>query len=159
MAETKEAKAAGIDIVVLDSVQVEKALRGELGENVELAIEDPQAVQISIIQRILDSPDADAVLQGQKPIGGRDCLERAFTLRGVRWHRSKYEEGGIPVFAVLDAAFLDDGETGAITTGAGSVMAQAYALEKLGALPCDVKIVESDSDTAAGFKPQWLVRA
>jgi hypothetical protein len=146
-------------IVVLDSVQVEKALRGELDENVTLAIEDPQEVQFSIIQRILDSPDADSVLQGQRPIGGRDCLERPFTLRGVRWHRSKYEEGGIPVFAVLDAAFLDDGETGAVTTGAASVMAQAYQLEKLGVLPCDVKIVESDVDTAAGFKPQWLVRA
>lgn len=158
MPETAKAQTAGPELVVLDDAQVELALKGELGDNVALAIEDPQQVQLDIIKRILASPDADAVLGGQKAISGRETLERPFMLRGVRWHRSRFDEG-LPVFAVLDAAFLDDGETAAVTTSAANVMAQAYALSKLGALPCDVKIVESDHDTAAGFKPQWLERA
>ncbi len=158
MPETKAAESSAGELVVLDDAQVELALQGELGDNVAIAIQDPQQVQIDIIKRILASPNADSVLGGQRAISGRECLDRPFQLRGVRWHRSRFDQG-LPVFAVLDASFLDDGETVAITTSAGNVMAQAYALHKLGELPVDVRIVESDHDTAAGFKPQWLERA
>jgi len=150
-------------IILLDDAQVERALRGQLDASATIAIEDPQAVALSIIERILASEDADEVFQGQKAIGGRDALGRPFTLNGVRWHRSRFEaeEGKmqVPVFAVLDASFLDDGERVALTTGSLNVMAQAYQLGRLGELPCDVKIEEAAEQTAAGFHPQWLVRA
>ncbi len=158
MPETKTTESAVPELVILNDAQVELALQGELGDNVAIAIQDPRQIQIDIIKRILSSPNANSVLGGQQAVSGRECLERPFQLRGVRWHRSRFDQG-LPVFAVLDAAFLDNGETAAVTTSAGNVMAQAYALYKLGALPCDVKIVESDHDTAAGFKPQWLERA
>lgn len=154
-------KPTTTEIITLDEAQVEKALRGELAaEGVSIAIQDPRQVQIDIISRILESEDADAVFQGQTAISGRDVLGRAFTLKGVRWLKSKFDEG-LPVFAVLDADMLDDGESLAITTSAGNVMAQAYVLaHKLpDGLPQNVKIVESEHDTAAGFRPQWLVRA
>lgn len=154
-----EAKAPNTDIVVLDDSQVELALRGELAlEGIQVAIEDPQKVQLDIIARILTSEDADEVFRGQQAISGREALERPFTLHAVRWHKSKFAEG-LPVFAVMDAAFLDNGERAAITSSAGNVMAQAFTLHKLNALPENVKLVESDHETAGGFKPQWLVRA
>ena len=159
MAETKAAETPGAQLVRLDDAQVEAALKGQLEMPAEFAIEDPQQVATAIIERILDSEDADEVFQGQQAIGGRDALGRPFTLNGVRWHRSRYEEGQVPVFAVLDASFLDDGTRVALTTGALNVMAQAYQLKRLGALPCDVKIEEAANETAAGFRPQWLVRA
>lgn len=153
-----EAAQASTEIVAIDDTQVEQALRGEI-QAVSVAIEDPQAVTLSIIKRILDSEDADAVLGGRQAIGGRDVLGRPFTLNAVRFHKSKFDEGGIPVFCVLDATFLDDGETAAITTGAANVMAQAYQLHKLGALPADVKFEEAAQETAQGYRPQWLVKA
>ena len=155
---TEEAAAASAEIVSLDEAQVEQALRGEI-QQVSVAIEDPQAIALSIIKRILSSEDADEVFGGQEAVGGRDVLGRPFTLHGVTWHRSKYDEGGLPVFAVLDGTFLDDGERKAITTGATNIMAQVFQLKKLGALPQDVKIEEAAQETAQGYRPQWLVKA
>lgn len=160
MATETVAKETGTAIVVLDDAQVEAALRGELEESeIQVTIEDPKQIQLDIIQRILASEDADSVFGGQQAIGGKEVLGRPFTLRGVRWHKSRFD-AGLPVFAVLDALFLDgEGETLAVTTSSGNVMAQAFQLHKLGSLPCDVKIDEADRETAAGFRPQWLVRA
>ena len=147
----------GTDTQVLSDEQVEAALRGDLSE-IKVAIQDPREVQLDIIKRILESPDAEAVFQGQQARGGKEVLGRPFTLRGVRWLKSSFDEG-LPVFAILDASFLDDGEQLAVTTGSTNIMAQAYQLHRLGALPCDVIIEEADRDTAAGFRPQWLVKA
>lgn len=155
MADTKD--KPGTDLAVLSDDAVESALTG--GEVDLPAIEDPRAIQQQIIKRILESEDAETVLRGQTALGGREVLGRAFTLKAVRWHASSYAEEGLPVFAVLDVDFLDDGSSAAVTSGAANVMAQAFMLHKLGALPADVQLVESDRDTARGFKPQWLVAA
>lgn len=151
-----EETASGTDLVPISDAEVEKALRGE---QVALAIEDPQKVSLSIIERILASESADQILAGQTAISGREVLDRPFVLHGVRWHKSRFDEG-LPVFAVLDAEFMDDGSRSAVTTSAGNVMAQAYALVRLGdGLPATVKIVESEHDTANGYRPQWMVKA
>jgi hypothetical protein len=150
-----ETVTGGTDIVRISDAEVERALRGE---DVALTIEDPRETARAIIDRILAATNADEVLGGQRVYSGRDCIQRPFTLHGVRWHRSRFE-GGLPVFAVLDVEFADDGERAAITTSAGNVMAQAYALQKLGALPCLVMITEAEHETAQGYRPQWLVRA
>ena len=138
--------------MVLSDEQVRAALEGELdAEHIAVTIQDPQEVARDIIKRILASEDADAVFQGNKTLGGREVLGRPFTLRGVRWFKSSYE--GIPVFAVLDAAMLDDGEEVAITSGSSNVMAQAYRLKELDALPQNVIFEEADKDTTAGGTP------
>lgn len=153
-----EATAAGTDLVSLTDQQVEAALKGELDE-VTLKIEDPQVIQHQIIERILASADAEQVLAGRgKALHGREALDRPFTLHGVRWLKSRFKEG-LPVFAVLEATMLDDGESVVITSSAGSVMAQAFALHRLGSFPVDVKLTEADQETAAGFRPQWLEAA
>src|SRR3990172_4513462 len=108
MPESKEAAPA--TTVAISEDDVELALRGQLEVTADLAIEDPQVVAIGIIERILASEDADAVFGGQQAVGGREVLDRPFTLYGARWHRSRFEEATVPVFAVLDAHFLDTGE-------------------------------------------------
>lgn len=153
-----EAAQASTDIVSIDDAQVEQALRGEI-EAVTVQIEDPQAISRSIIARILDSDSAEAVFGGQEAVGGKEILGRPFTIHDVRWHRSAYtEEGGLPVFAVLDVTMLDDGERKAVTTGSANVMAQVFKLKQLGALPCDCKFEESAAPTSSGYRPQWLVQ-
>lgn len=150
--------ATSTELVALSDAQVKQALRGEIDE-VTLTIQDPKVIQHQIIERILASEDADQVLQGRGvALHGREVLGRPFTLTGIRWLKSKYGEG-LPVFAVLEAVTLDDGQEVVITSSAGSVMAQAYRLWELGALPKDVKIEEAETETAAGYRPQWLVTA
>jgi hypothetical protein len=80
----------------------------------------------------------------------------------VTWHKSAYTEteGSLPVFCVIHATMLDDGENIAITSGAANVMAQVFALDKMGELRNEkMKFAEADKATAAGYRPQWLVRA
>lgn len=148
------------DLVTLDEAAVEAALRGELAQDAQIAIADPIEVAQDIVRRILEAGDPEQVFSGGRAVGGREALGRPFILHGVRWHRSAYAaEGGLPIFAVLDATFVDTGERVAITTGAVNVMAQVFALARLDALPVQVKIEESDRPTAAGYRPQWLQRA
>lgn len=156
---TTAAKGSSTEIVTLDDAQVEQVLRGELAaQDVQVMVQDPAQVQLDIIRRILDSESAEEVLGGRKPIGLKDCLGRAFSLNAVRWHKSAYDEGGLPVFAVLDITFLDDGESAVATTGSANVMAQAYRLAQIG-LPVDVKAEEAAVPTAAGYRPQYLTAA
>ena len=146
----------GTDLVAMSDEQVEAALRGEVGaEQLTVTLEDPQVIAQSIINRILESPDAESVLGGQKALGGREVLGRPLELRGVRWHKSSFD-GQVPVFAVLDVVTMDDGEPLAITTGSLNVMAQAFKLHKLGALPQTIRFMEVEKETAAGFRPQYL---
>jgi len=146
------------DLVPLNKEQVLQALEGQLAaDQIAVTVQDPQEVALSIIKRILASESPDEVFQGQKALGGREVLGRPFQLKAVRWHKSSFE-GVVPVFAVLDSTMLDSGEDVAITTGSSNVMAQAYKLDDLGALPVDCTFQEADKETAAGFRPQWLNR-
>lgn len=162
MAEAATKPSTEVEVVSLTDKQVEQALRGELSaEGITIEIADPHAIQLQIIARILESEDADAVFQGRKAVGGKDVLDRPFTVKDVTWHKSAFTEGeGLPVFCVIHADMLDDGEQIAITSGAANVMAQVFALNKLGQLRNEkMKFAEAEKPTAAGYRPQWLVRA
>lgn len=149
------------NLVTLDETQVEQALKGELSaEGIAITVEDPQQVQLQIIARILASEDADTVFGGRKAVAGKDVLDRPFVVHNVNWHKSAYSEGGLPVFCVIDAEMLDDGERVAITSGAANVMAQLFQLNRLGQLKNEkMKFAEAEKPTAGGYRPQWLVRA
>jgi predicted MPP superfamily phosphohydrolase len=130
------------------------ALRGQM----VVAITDPVAIQRDIIESILDADNADDILGTvNNTIAGGDMLDVPFELHAVRILKSGLK-GGLGVFAVLDAVTNDGRET-KITTGAGNVMAQAVALWKRDLLPYKVKIVEAETPTAAGYKPQRLEAA
>lgn len=145
----------GTDLEVIETpVQAMEAMRG----NLVVKVQDPAEVQRQMMERIFDSDDVDAILGPQIATHAQDVLGRPFTLRGVRFLKSKYDKG-LPVFAVMDATFLDDGQEAAVTCSAFNVAAAAAKLWQIDALPIDVKIIQSDSETANGFRPLSLTRA
>lgn len=151
---TKEDAPSVALVAIEDPEEMVAALRGEVVPE----IEDPEQVSLAIMERILAGESAEEVLGGQQAVHAQDVLDRPFMLHGLRLMRSRFE-GGAGVFAVLDAEFGDDGSREAVTCSGRNVMAQAIQLYRLGALPRDVVIIRSETQTANGYYPLWLEAA
>lgn len=143
-------KTAGTDV---DVTRQALMAAGDIAAAPEF--EDPEVVATEIVARILEAPDLAAVLDQGVAYHARDVLDQPFVLHGVKFNRSRLENGP-GVFAILDAQF-DDGRK-PVTCGSRNVMAQAYRIGELGGFGVTVKIVEG-SETAAGYRPMWLTAA
>ena len=119
---------------------------------------DPAHVSIDIIGRILNATTVDDVLGGAGAVHARDFLGIPFVLTGVRFNRSDFGDDGPAFYALLEAA-NDDGERVVVTCGARNVIAQAWKLRDMGALPVKLVLQESDRPTKRGYKVMWLEKA
>ncbi len=115
-------------------------------------------VSMDIIARILDATDVAGVLEGGGAIHARDYLDQPFTLTNVRFNKSSFDGAGPQFYALLEGATAD-GEKIAVTCGAKNVIAQAWKLADLKALPIAVELKQSPRPTAAGFHVLWLEAA
>lgn len=120
--------------------------------------QNPDQVSIDIIARILGATNVADVLEGSGAIHARDYLDTPFTLTSVRFNRSTFEGAGPQFYALLEGAD-GNGEKVVITCGAKNVIAQAWKLGDLGALPVGVEIKQSPRPTAAGYHVMWLEAA
>lgn len=146
---------ASTDLTVIENPDdAIDAIRG----NLVVKVEDPAEVSRRMMEAIFDAEDVDSILGRAIAIHAQDVIGRAFTLSGMRFMKSRFNEG-LPVFAVMDAVFLDDGSTGSITCSARNVCAQAAMLWKMDALPRDVKIMRTENPTADGYFPLFLEAA
>lgn len=146
---------ASKDLVAIETpTEAMEAMRG----NIVVKIEDTEDVSRRIMESILESDSVDDILGQQIAIHAQDIVGRPFTLNGAKFLKSKFDKG-LPVFAVMDCTFLDDGSSGAVTTSMRNVCAQIAALWNVGALPIDVKIYRSDEPTANGYYVYRLERA
>lgn len=120
--------------------------------------QNPEQVAIDIIARILNATDAAGVLEGGGATHARDYLDEPFTLTGVRFNKSSFDGAGPQFYAVLEGASAD-GERLTITCGARNVIAQAWKLSDLGALPIPVVLRQNPRPTAAGYHVLWMESA
>lgn len=118
---------------------------------------DADQVSMEIIGRILKAQTVDDVLGGSGAIHARDFLDVPFTLTDVRFNRSDFGGDGPAFFALLEGADRN-GEPVTITCGARNVIAQAWKLRDMAALPIQVEIQESERATANGYKVMWLAK-
>ena len=119
---------------------------------------DPDQVTIDIIGRILKATSVEDVLGGAGATHARDFLGVPFTLTDVRFNRSDFGDTGPAFYALLQGAD-DNGEAVTITCGARNVIAQAWKLRDMEALPVKVELAESERPTRRGYKVMWLQRA
>ena len=127
-------------------------------EQIEYA--DPVEIARAIVERILEAPDAETVLQSSTTEHARDVIGQPLQLRGARFQRSRFADngqGGPTLYALLDCRDEENHDR-LITCGSRNVLAQVYRLQELKALPANVRIVEG-SETAQGYRPLWLERA
>ena len=112
-------------------------------------------VSIDIIARILNAGTAAEVLGGAGAIHARDYLDQPFTLTGVRFNKSSFDGAGPTFYAILEGAD-HNGEKVAVTCGAKNVIAQAWKLHDLAALPVAVMLKQSPRPTSSGYHVLWL---
>lgn len=118
---------------------------------------DPQEAGAAIAARILSAESADDVLTMAGTLSADDVLGKPFVLRDFRFMKSAHAEGS-PVYALIEAAMIEDGEVVPITCGGRNVCAQIARLADLKALPVEVKLVRTEKPTANGFYPLWLTK-
>jgi hypothetical protein len=162
MATTKNTPALSDDLTpaprapqtvdMLDSEVFQRFLAASEGAGDEL---DADQVTLDIIGRILHATTVDDVLGGRAATHARDMLGVPFMLTGVRFNRSDFDGAGPSFYALLEGADRN-GERVTVTCGARNVIAQAWKLNDIGALPIAVQLAESDRPTRAGYKVMWL---
>lgn len=153
-----EPKEPGTDVAVLDDpAVVADVLTRVAAMPDKVGVEDPEAVQVDIIKRILASKGEEALAQ-RTPTKARDILGVALEVRGVRWMRSGIADNPLGLYALIDASRGDTGDDVLVTCGGQNVMAQLLVMVRDGVLPQVCKIVEA-AETARGYRPLWLVKA
>ena len=140
---------------VLDSEVFQRFLAAADNDVAEL---DPEHVSIDIIGRILNATTVDDVLGGAGATHARDFLNVPFVLTSVRFNQSDFGDSGPAFYALLEGA-NGDGEPVTVTCGARNVIAQAWKLREMNALPVKLVLQESERTTRAGFKVMWLEKA
>lgn len=159
MSETTTTKASkaknGTALVVPSDETFQRFLRaaeeGQLEQN-------PDQVAIDVIAKILSADTIEGVFGGGGTIHARDYLDTPFKLLGLHFNESTFDGEGPNFYALLDAVNAD-GEKVAITCGAKNVIAQAWKLADMNALPMDIIIKQSAKATASGFHIMWLEQA
>jgi hypothetical protein len=120
--------------------------------------QNPEQVAIDVIAKILSADTIEGVFGGAGTIHARDYLDTPFKLLGLHFNESTYDSAGPNFYALLEGVSVD-GETLAITCGAKNVIAQAWKLGDMNALPMNVVIKQSAKATASGFYIMWLEQA
>lgn len=143
------------DLVAVDSEVFQRFLAAADDDNL---VDDPTNVTLDIIGKILGATSADEVLGREEATHARDMIDTPFALTGVKFNRSTFDGDGPAFYAVLSGA-SEDGENVAVTCGARNVIAQAWKLADLDALPIKVVIRQSAKPTAAGYHVMWLEAA
>lgn len=143
------------DVVLPDTDVFRRFLAAPDDEAIAL---DSDQIAIDIIARILDAQTVDDVLGGGGATHAEDYLDRGFVLKSVRFNKSTFDSAGPNFYAVLEG-YDEDSEPVAITCGSRNVIAQAWKLMDMGALPLAVEIKRSAKPTSAGFYVMWLDKA
>lgn len=151
----------GTDVVVLenDLARVEAILRGQAQAPESIA--DPAEVSAEIVDRLLSQTGADVLTAG-KALHARDLVGLPIMLHRVRWARSRFDEGGPGVFALLEGVAgaggrkdqPAEGEQIVVTCGGVFVMAALLVLVRDELLPIAVQITTTES--ASGRNPLRL---
>lgn len=149
---TNKKGATVTSLAVPDKAVLERFLQA--ADNAEIDV-DPEQVTLDIIARILNATDAAGVLDRGKPTKAADYLDRPFMLTDVKFLKSDFESKAGEFFAVLSGADLD-GAPLTITCGAKNVIAAAWKLADLDALPVEVQLKRSERPTSAGYHVMWL---
>lgn len=124
----------------------------------EARVEDPQLIAAEITNRILQAGDVDAIFAVSDSTPMQELLDLGLEVQDVRFNASAFKDGP-PVYAVITATRLDDGNTVTTTCGGRSIMAALYRMWQLDAFPQKIKVVKSARPNADGNHTLILKRA
>lgn len=131
-----------------DLVGIDLVKAALLDRSVKLSVveEDPEVVQRRIIEEILDAGNVNDIWGGGDAVHAADIVDRPFRLIEATFHNSDYDEGS-PIFTAMRVAFPDTGEAAIVTSGALGIVARVVKLIEFGALPAEVRIRQSKTNS------------
>ena len=116
---------------------------------------DPEAISREIMQQILKAETDEDMLAVGRATSWQELLGIPVELRKFHWMPSRYDQGA-KVFFVVTGTRLDSGEDVVLTTSGQNVLAQLINLQRRNRFPSNWRLVESEKETARGFRPLWL---
>lgn len=116
---------------------------------------DPEAISREIMLQILRAETDEDMLAIGSATSWQELLGIPVELRKFHWLPSRYDQGA-KVFFVVTGTRLDTGENVVLTTSGQNVLAQLINLQRRDRFPSVWRLVESEKETARGFKPLWL---
>lgn len=119
------------------------------------AVDDPEAVSLAIIDRILNASSLDEILGQPEVTHSAEMIDVPFELVDVRWSKSGFDSGP-GFYAMLEGVTAANGDKVTISCSAQTVMAQAFAMKEKGFLPASVVLRRAKTPTASGFYPLHL---
>lgn len=143
------------------------ALRQDVGEFVAILMDeleppevvtDPEAIQREILTQIWNASSDEEMQAVGKATPWQDLIGVPVHIKGFRWRPSSYDQGA-KVFVVVNAQRMDTGEDVVLTTGGKNVLMQLANIARREAFPWNGVLQESEKQTAAGYRPLWLVPA
>ncbi len=126
-------------------------------ENSSFGDGDTAAATEAMIARVLAGGSADDILSEEMTIPVDSILGKPILIHGIRIGATEFTEG-FPFYALVDVTHSGQPEHHQVTVGAFKVMAQLYALTRLGEFPIACMFKQSDKPTRAGYRPISLVR-
>jgi hypothetical protein len=131
-----------------DLVGIDLVKAALLDRSIKLSVveEDPEVVQRRIIEEILDAGNVDEIWGGGDAVHATDIVDRPFRLIEATFHNSDYDEGS-PIFTAMRVAFPDTGEAAIVTSGALGIVARVVKLIEFRALPVEVRIRQSKTNS------------
>lgn len=114
--------------------------------------DDPTEAMLSAVLNAIDPKDWNSLFQSKslREANGVDVRINTYRVRPSDF------PGGLKHYMVLDVTILETGERGVLTCSSQMAIAQILNAEARVGLPIDVRIVEKDKPTKAGFKPIHL---
>jgi hypothetical protein len=127
-------------------------------DQVSVDDDDSALAMEDMIRRVLASETPDQVFAEDLPISAQDILGKPIVITGVRIGQTDFADG-FPFYALVDVEIGSPPQKRVVTVGAFKVMAQLFALARLGEWPQTAMFKQSDKPTRKGNRPLSLVRA
>jgi hypothetical protein len=118
-------------------------------------VDDPDAISRQIIEELLAAETDDELERGVGATGWIDYEGIPVEIHSFRWRKSDYEQGA-PIYLIVFATDLRDGEPVTLTTGSKNVIAQLINLAQRDRFPVVRMLTRADKPTANGYYPLWL---
>lgn len=120
--------------------------------------QDEAAAMEDMIGRAMNSATPDQVFAESMAVKVDSIINRPIQIMGFRIAETEFAEG-FPYYALIDAAYGNPVEKHVITCGGFKILAQLYALDKLGEWPQVCMFTKPAKATKNGYYPLSLVRA
>lgn len=146
------------EVLPRSPAEMSQRLGAMLSDAKSRAMEDPEEISRSIVERILKAETFEDVFAPQAVRHARELLDVPLVVHGIRFNQSDFE-AGFGFYCLVDCTDAETGESVVVSVGGRNVMAQLFRADQLGVFPAKLKFTQPARPTRQGYWPLWLTPA